>query len=140
MMKLIIGFLAAGVWCGVAAPQSPKPKVDTSKLPPLARKSGVTYSADVQKIFEASCVKCHGPEKAKGDLRLDSLEGALRGSEHGKVIVPGKSAESPLVHAIAHLGDDEDHFMPPPGNKAGIKQLTPAEVGLIRAWIEQGAK
>jgi len=84
-------------------------------------------------------VKCHGAEKPKGKLRLDSLEGILKGGEDGKVVSPGKSTESLLVQNIAHLGDPDD-YMPPPKNKAGIQPLTKEEIGLIRAWIDQGAK
>src|SRR5262245_7008463 len=47
--------------------------VDISKLPPAAGKKGVTYDKDIRPIFEKSCFKCHGPEKQKGKLRLDSL-------------------------------------------------------------------
>lgn len=112
--------------------------VDTSKLPPPSSKQGVTYASDIKPIFDASCVKCHGEHKPKGKLRLDSLEGIKKGSEDGKVIEPGKSDKSMLVINVAHLGDDED-YMPPPKNKLGIKQLTPAQIGIIRAWIDQGA-
>ncbi len=114
-------------------------RVDVSKLPPPAPKQGVTYANDIKPIFDRSCVKCHGPEKPKAKLRLDSLEGALKGSAEGKVIVPGDSAASALVHNVARLGD-EDHWMPPPDNKAGIPPLTREEIALIRAWIDQGAK
>ena len=114
-------------------------KIDPSKLPPSAGKADVTYSADIRPIFEKSCVKCHGAEKPKGKLRLDSLEGVLKGGEDGKVVAPGKSTESMLILNIAHLGDPDD-YMPPPKNKAGIAQLTKEEIGLIRAWIDQGAK
>jgi mono/diheme cytochrome c family protein len=114
-------------------------KVDVSKLPPPAQKQGVTYTDDIKPIFDRSCVKCHGPEKPKAKLRLDSLQGALKGSAEGKVIVPGDSAASVLVHNVARLGD-EDHWMPPPDNKAGIPPLTRDEIALIRAWIDQGAK
>lgn len=114
-------------------------KVDVSKLPPPAQKQGVTYANDIKPIFDRSCVKCHGAEKPKAKLRLDSLDGALKGSADGKVIVPGDSAASVLVHNIARLGD-EDHWMPPPDNKAGIPPLTKEEIALIRAWIDQGAK
>jgi mono/diheme cytochrome c family protein len=114
-------------------------KIDKSKLPPAADKKEVTYAADIKPIFEKSCVKCHGAEKPKARLRLDNLEGALKGGDNGKVIEAGKSADSVLVHNVAWLGD-EDYFMPPKGNKAGIAQLTKEEVGLIRAWIDQGAK
>ena len=113
--------------------------VDTSKLPPPSSKTGVTYQQDIKPIFDATCIKCHGEQKPKGKLRLDSLEGALKGGKDGKVIQPGNSAKSDLVLNVAHLGDEDD-FMPPPKNKLGVKQLTPEQVGLIRAWIDQGAK
>src|ERR1700749_4901627 len=108
-------------------------KMDPSKLPPASSKSGVTYAGDIKPIFEKSCVKCHSGEKAKSKLHLDSLEGAVKGGkqEDGKDIVPGDSGKSGLVYAVAHVGDEDD-FMPPPKNKAGIKQLTADEVGLIR--------
>ena len=82
-------------------------KVDLSKLPAPAAKTGVTYAADVKPIFEKSCFKCHGPEKQKAKLRLDSLEAALKGGQDGKVVEPGKSAESILIANVAHLGDEE---------------------------------
>lgn len=116
-----------------------KPSVDISKLPPAAQKAKISYETDIKPIFDASCVKCHGQERPKARLRLDSLEGALKGSENGQVIKPGNGASSPLVHSIAQLGDP-DYHMPPPGNKAGIKQLTKEQIGLVRAWIDKGAK
>ncbi len=113
--------------------------VDISKLPPAAKKQGVTYATDIKPIFDQSCVKCHGEKKPKAHLLLTSLDGAMKGSEDGKVIVPGKSEKSPMVIAIAHLGDP-DNWMPPLHNKANIGPLTTNQVGLIRAWIDQGAK
>ncbi len=123
----------------VVQAEGKKSKVDTSKLPPASDKQGVTYAGDIKPIFDKSCIKCHGAEKPKAKLRLDSLAGALKGGEDGNVIEPGKSAESLLVHNISHLSD-EDNWMPPPDNKAKIPQLTPEQIGLIRAWIDQGAK
>jgi mono/diheme cytochrome c family protein len=114
-------------------------KVDTSKLPPPADKQGVTYAADIKPMFEQSCTKCHGADKQKGKLRLDSLQAVLKGGEDGKVVMPGKSADSMLVQNVAHLGD-EDFWMPPPDNKDKIPPLTKEQIGLIRAWIDQGAK
>lgn len=113
--------------------------VDISKLPPPSTKTGVTYANDIKPIFDATCIKCHGEQKPKGKLRLDSLQGVLNGSKDGKVIEPGNSAKSMLVQNVAHLGDEDD-FMPPPKNKLGLKQLTPQQIGLIRAWIDQGVK
>ena len=77
--------------------------------------------------------------KAEGPLRLDSLEGALKGGEDGKVVLAGNSAGSMLVHNVAHAGKPDD-YMPPPRNKANISPLTKEQIGLIRAWIDQGAK
>ena len=113
--------------------------VDTSKLPAASTKTGVTYATDIKPIFDASCIKCHGEQKPKAKLRLDNLEGIVKGSENGKVVEPGNSAKSVLVHNVAHLGDEDD-FMPPPKNKMGLKKLSDEQIGLIRAWIDQGAK
>ena len=134
--KLLTLGLSLAVFSAVAAE-----KIDASKLPKASDKKGVTYAKDIAPIFEKSCYRCHSAkaEKVKGKLKLDTLEDALKGGENGKDIVPGKSEESPLVAMIAHVGD-EDEFMPPPKNKAGLKKLTDEEIGLVRAWIDQGAK
>ena len=113
--------------------------IDTSKLPPPSDRKDVTFEKDIKPLFDKSCVGCHGAEKPKGKLRLDTLEATLKGGVDGKVLEPGKSAGSFLVANIAFLGDEDD-FMPPPKNKLGLKQLTPEQIGLIRAWIDQGAK
>ncbi|HWI58836.1 MAG TPA: c-type cytochrome domain-containing protein [Bacillota bacterium] len=122
-----------------AIPQKKKAPVDLSQLPPAANKQNVTFASDIKPIFDKSCVRCHGAEKPKARLRLDSLESTLKGGEDGKVVEPGNSANSMLVHSIAQLGDP-DTFMPPPKNKAGIAPLAKGQIGLIRAWIDQGTK
>src|ERR1043166_5691640 len=58
-------------------------KVDVSKLPPPSDKKGVTYDKDIKPIFEKSCFKCHGPDKQKSKLRLDSLAAVVKGGENG---------------------------------------------------------
>jgi mono/diheme cytochrome c family protein len=136
--KLLIGCLGA-VFVVLSAQAADKKKVDTSQLPPASDQKGVTYTKDIKPIFDKSCIKCHGTEKPKAKLNLSTLEGALKGSENGKVIEPGNSADSILVHNVAHIGNEDD-FMPPPDNKAKIPPLTKEQVGLIRAWIDQGAK
>jgi mono/diheme cytochrome c family protein len=113
---------------------------DTAQLPPASTKTGVTYATDIKPIFDASCVKCHSGDKPKAKLKLDSLENALKGSKDGKVVIAGDSAKSPLVQSIAHATSDQDAWMPPLHNKANIGPLTPEQIGLIRAWIDQGAK
>jgi hypothetical protein len=112
--------------------------VDVSKLPPSSDKKDLTFEKDIKPLFDKSCVECHGAVKPKGKLRLDTLEGTLKGGVDGKVLEPGKSEKSFLVANIAFLCDEDD-FMPPPKEKKYPK-LTPEQVGLVRAWIDQGAK
>lgn len=112
--------------------------IDASKLPPPSNKQGLTFDKDIKPLFDKSCVDCHGAEKPKGKLRLDTLAGTLKGSVDGKVLEPGKSEKSFLVANIAFLGDEDD-FMPPPKDKKYPK-FTAEEVGIVRAWIDQGAK
>jgi mono/diheme cytochrome c family protein len=136
-MNLKTAFVIFGV-IGISAAMLAD-DVDTSKLPPPSTKPGVTYATDIKPIFDATCIKCHGPQKPKAKLRLDSLEGVMKGGEDGKVVEPGNSAKSMMVLNVAHLGDEDD-YMPPPKNKLGLKKLTDEQIGLIRAWIDQGAK
>ncbi len=132
--------------------------IDVSKLPPASARKDITYEKDIKPIFEASCVRCHGGEKkAKGGLRVDSLEALLKGGEEGKVIEAGNAVKSSLLIAVSQL--DPEMSMPPkpkkhpaggqsgsgsgpggPGNQPPPKPLTPEQVGLVRAWIDQGAK
>ena len=71
---------------------------------------------------------------------MDTLEGVLKGTKEGKIVTPGDSANSFIIKAVAHAVPDHDSWMPPLDNRAGIKPLTPEQIGLIRAWIDQGAK
>ena len=109
-------------------------------LPPASTKTGVTYATDMKPIFDASCVKCHSGEKPKARLHMDTLEGVLKGTKEGSIVTPGDSANSTIVKVVAHATDDQDDWMPPLKNKAGIEPLTPEQIGLLRAWIDQGAK
>ncbi len=101
------------------------------RLPPPAKRS-VDFVRDIQPLFQKHCFECHGPGKDQGGLSLAARSLAMDGGESGRVILPGKSALSPLVPRIAAL--DEDTVMPPEG-----AHLTAEQVGLIRAWIDQGA-
>src|SRR6186713_2820600 len=96
----------------------------------------VDFATEIQPLFQKNCISCHGPEHQEGGLRLDQRQRALTGGDSGAEIVAGKSAESRLVRVIA--GTDEDFGLMPPKGKG--KPLTPEEIGLIRAWIDQGAK
>jgi mono/diheme cytochrome c family protein len=115
-------------------------EMDASKLPPTSSQQGVTYEKDIKPIFAKSCNKCHGEERQKNRLRLDSLDAAIKGGKNGPDVVAGKSGKSPLVYAVAHIGDDDAGYMPPPESKSKVPPLTKEQIGLIRAWIDQGAK
>lgn len=129
-----LGFAVARADDDDAAPSKP------ATLPPASTKTGVTFDTDIKPIFQQTCVKCHdsqGPKKPKAGLALDTREGVMKGSRDGAVVTVGDSAHSDLVLAVAHIGDEPDNFMPKGKN---AKMLTPDQIGLIRAWIDQGAK
>jgi len=133
---MIMKCLTIAAVLAVAAAGARAKDVDVSKLPPAATKQGVTYDNDIKPIFQKSCFKCHGPDKQKAKLRVDTLAAINKGSENGKVIEAGNSAKSTLVHNVARIGDEDDWM--PPVDKGD--PLTKEQVGLIRAWIDQGAK
>ena len=134
MIKLPLAVLAAVVGFALTA------SADDAKLPPASTKTGVTYDSDIKPILDASCVKCHSGAKPKARLSLDTLAGVLKGSKEGKILTPGDSANSLVVKSVAHATEDQDSWMPPLNNKAGIQPLNAEQIGLIRAWIDQGAK
>jgi len=105
--------------------------IDPGKIPPAATRQ-VDFAKDVEPIFSSHCYDCHGPKKQEASLRLDQKAAALKGSENGPVILPGKSQDSVLIHAVSWVR--EDLKMPKKGQR-----LTAQEVGLLRAWIDQGA-
>jgi mono/diheme cytochrome c family protein len=135
----LVSSLSIALTIATAAEKKEKKEVDSSKLPPAADKKDVTYDKDIKPIFEKSCFGCHGADKQKSKLRLDSAAAAIKGGENGPDIVKGKSAESTLVHAVAGLLD-EDENMPPSEKRDKYPALTKEQIGLVRAWIDQGAK
>jgi len=133
------GFLVALGWIAalvsIAAPllANDPAKLDMSKLPP-ASSAAVDFTRDIQPLLAKHCLTCHGPDKQRGGLRLDDAKAALAGGNSGAVIVPGKGADSRLLHLVAGL--DAEVVMPPKGRTP----LTRDEVARLRAWIDQGAK
>ncbi len=101
-------------------------------LPLLAHsEEPLSFSRDVLPILSDNCLSCHGQDEAhrKADLRLDTHEGALA------VMKPGRPEASDLLARI--LTEDPDELMPPP--KSHKPRLSPAQAGVIRRWIAEGA-
>ncbi len=122
---------AAVSFAGIFSPVQLNAAVELSKLPAPASQK-VDFAKDIQPIFADRCYQCHGAKKQEASLRLDEKSAALKGSENGAVILPGKSSESVLIHAVAWVRDDLK--MPKKGERLSAEQ-----VGLLRAWIDQGA-
>jgi len=91
------------------------------------------FSREVRPLFEAHCIKCHGPEKQKGGLRFDTKEGAFATAESGeKAIVRGHASQSRLIKLVSSRADDER--MPPKGER-----LSRSQIDLLKRWIDAGA-
>jgi mono/diheme cytochrome c family protein len=93
----------------------------------------VDYATQIKPILSRHCVSCHGASKPRGGLRLDTAAAAWKGGKDGPVIVPGHGEESPLVLSVRGEGDTERMPLNRP-------PLTDAEIALLQAWIDQGAK
>jgi hypothetical protein len=103
---------------------------------PLADK--VDFNYDIRPILVQKCYLCHGPDPSsrKGNLRLDTYEGATALTKDGdKAIDPVHSEKSMLLFRINHK--DPDVMMPTPESKL---KLTDREIALIKKWIKQGAE
>lgn len=95
------------------------------------------FYKDVYPFLKTNCISCHNKTTTKADLNMETPELMIKGGEAGTALVPGKSAESLVVAASLHTQDLE---MPPPNNKSGAVNLTPAEIAILKQWIDQGAK
>ncbi|HZW08382.1 MAG TPA: c-type cytochrome domain-containing protein [Phycisphaerales bacterium] len=104
--------------------------------PPDSGAHAVDFASQIAPIFAEHCIDCHGPDKGKGNLRLHAREYVFdRRDADEQVIVPGDAFASELYFRISLPPDDED-AMPPEGK---AEPLTPGEVALIAAWIDEGA-
>jgi hypothetical protein len=95
---------------------------------------GSFYALRVAPLFAERCISCHGENRQKAELRLDSYAFAMRGSRRGAVIIPGNPKASELMTRIA-LPPGDDRAMPPEGKTP----FSPDEVTVVRLWIAAGA-
>src|SRR5205809_7958772 len=99
--------------------------VQPIKVVALERKDAVTYEKDIEPILVNKCAFCHSGAVKESKFDLGSYENLMRGGKRGPAIVPGKSAESPLVH---FAGKTNKPFMPPKTEEP----LAPEELALIK--------
>jgi len=123
---------ASGLLAACVVRASPAAGIDESKLPPPASVQ-IDFVRDIKPILTNNCYKCHSGEKPKSHYLLTSREAALKGGNEGVDIIPGQSAKSPLIHYVSRLVADME--MPPEGKGT---PLTTEQIGLLRAWIDQG--
>src|SRR6187551_1131557 len=97
----------------------------------------VDFEREILPIFRRNCLACHSATEAQSDLVLESPQTILKGGSEGPAAVAGKSAESLLLKLAAK---QKEPHMPPPDNDVKAKALTPEELGLIKLWLDQGAK
>jgi hypothetical protein len=118
--------LRALVGANNRSPDTPGTKSDLTQQP--------VFSALIQPILQRHCSACHGPEKHKADLSMESYDTLLKGGKNGPVLIPGKVIESPMIHRLLLPLNDDDH-MPPEGKP----QPTLAGIGALQWWINCGA-
>lgn len=99
----------------------------------LGKKEEMELNVQVRAIFAHNCYKCHGPEKIKGELRLDSKKMIFKGGEDGPVVVPGDATNSELYKRISLPSNHKD-LMPSKG-----KKLSEGDIAVLKFWIEKGA-
>lgn len=97
----------------------------------VSHDAGDEFETLVRPVLAEHCYSCHGPDKSKAGLRLDSMAGLKKGTEEGPLYVPGKPAESRLIQVLSHAGE----VKMPPKNKLKDEQIAD-----IRQWIEHGGK
>lgn len=108
---------------------------------PLSGKVGAAdqdkqlYGDLVSQVLAAKCASCHGEDKQKGKLRVDSFGAILEGGNEGPSVVAGKPDDSPILQRVYLPLDDDDHM--PPEDK---DQLTEQETALLEFWVQSGAK
>ena len=101
---------------------------------PVRAQKHVDYLRDVKPLLLKKCSACHGSLRQRSGLRLDAGRLILEGGDGGPIVVPGDSDGSPLIDRISST--DEADRMPPEGEG---DPFTPAQVTLLKSWIDQGA-
>ncbi len=123
------GMMGRGMGPGMMGGSSgPPPAVTPAPTATPGGSATVSYSQDVQPIFNQRCIMCHG---GSAGLWLDSYERVMAGSERGPVVVPGEPEASELYRRITGVSQ--------PSMPLGQPPLSQQEIETIRRWIAEGA-
>src|SRR5262245_47145563 len=109
---------------------SPLAHAQPSSQPAADPKLVEFFESKVRPVLAEHCFSCHGPEKQRGDVRLDAREHLVKPRDEGPIVVPGQPEKSAMVRAIRHAGDIK---MPPKG------KLTAQQIDDLTAWVKLGA-
>ena len=97
------------------------------------------FEEKIRPILAQSCVGCHGEEKQKGGLRMDTKAALLKGAEedgkYTKVVEPGSPEKSMIIEAVEYK--NEDIQMPPPKKKVSQK-LSDDQIAALKEWVKMG--
>ena len=104
----------------------------------IKRSTPIDFDKDILPVLKNNCLACHNKTTAKARLILETPEDMLKGGDSGPAVAPKRGGSSLLLKAASH--QLEDTVMPPPANKVQASELTPEELGLIKLWIDQGAR
>lgn len=134
----LLALVAASALSPSFAAEAPKDDAKKGPLPvaKLRRSSKVDFEKEILPIFRRNCLSCHNSQKAEDGVNLETPQTIAKGGDTGKMVEPKKAESSSLFRVAAHLSKPP---MPPAGNKAGAKNLTPDELALLKLWIDQGA-
>jgi hypothetical protein len=134
-MKWICRILPLAGLAAAASGLGQSPQTSRDDTSPAAASAAISladsafFESKIRPLLAENCFSCHGPEKQKAGLRLDSAAGILKGGESGPAVVPGRPESSLLIDAINH-GDIVQ--MPPTG------KLPPQEIADLTTWVKMG--
>lgn len=129
--------LIAAVACAAVLLPAVDLRAQPIAIAPVTRATPVDFQMEIVPIFQKKCLACHSTSEGQGELVLESPAMILKGGDTGPAVVAGNGAGSLLLKLASH---QEEPFMPPPDNDVAAAPLTPQELGLIKLWIDQGAK
>jgi len=103
----------------------------------IKRDKPVDFQEEILPMLRANCLACHNRTRSKGEVIMETPDDIRMGNEGGPFVEAGNAEQSFLFQLAAHT---DEPIMPPAKNKVGAKNLTPTELGLLKLWIDQGAK